>query len=371
MPEVILIGTGPAAISAAAAYRAAGGEGGLRIVGAEAEQPYARPPLSKDYLRGEIERHELELDLEHDAELLLGVPASVLERGHVRLADGRALECDACLLATGSRSMRIPVPGADDPEVLTLRSLVDAERIIERARGSVVVVGSGFIGCEIAASLTLRGAAVTLVTDEPTPQGRRLGDTAGARIGGWLEELGVRLVLGAKIAKIERAQRVVLDHGEALVGDVVLLATGSTPHGALAEAYGAPMHDGAVRVDAAMRADDFLLAAGDVAYARNAAAGRSLRVEHWGEAMRQGQVAGRTLAGVVDRWDAVPGFWTTIGERTLKYKAWGDGFAETEVVEYPGGGWTVFYRRDSGDLVGVLSYDRDEDYDRAGEVIVP
>ncbi|MDX6645949.1 MAG: hypothetical protein QOK40_1676, partial [Miltoncostaeaceae bacterium] len=131
----------------------------------------------------------------------------------------------------------------------------------------------------------------------------------------------------------------------------------------LAERAGLTIAGGAVAADASMRTSAAaVLAAGDVAFAANAAAGRPLRVEHWGEALNQGEVAGRTLAGARARWDAAPGFWSTIGSRTVKHVAWGDGWDEARLDE-DADGFTVWYGR-AGVTVGVLTHERDRDYDR-------
>ncbi len=121
-------------------------------------------------------------------------------------------------------------------------------------------------------------------------------------------------------------------------------------------------------VDAQMRAGERLLAVGDVAFAHNASAGRRLRVEHWGDALAHGEVAGKALAGRAAAWEEVPGFWSTIGERTLKHAAWGDGYDASELVEHADGAFTVWYSR-AGTLVGVLTHDCDRDYERGRELI--
>jgi NADPH-dependent 2,4-dienoyl-CoA reductase/sulfur reductase-like enzyme len=148
------------------------------------------------------------------------------------------------------------------------------------------------------------------------------------------------------------------------------MAAGVAPRSELAAAAGLELDGGAVPVDAAMRAggDGSLLACGDVGQAFNAAAGRPLRVEHWGDALGQGKVAGQTAAGRSASWSDVPGFWSTIGKRTLKHAAWGDGFDELRVERHSGGGFTAWYGRE-GRLVGVLAHQADEDYERGREQI--
>ncbi|MDQ6778203.1 MAG: FAD-dependent oxidoreductase [Actinomycetota bacterium] len=381
--QVVIIGAGPAGLAAARGYREAGGEGAVTLIGAEPHLPYRRPPLTKEFLRGEMARTELALEqaswfAERSVELRLGTRAEELDPvgGAVRLADGQSVAADACVLATGSRPQRLSVPGADHEDVLEMRLLGDSERLIERARSaaSAVVIGSGFIGCEAAASLAMRGLEVTLVTAEPVPQADRLGTAAGGRIAGWLGEAGVTLILDAEVEEIVRARQVHVAGGPELDTDVVLLATGVVPGGELAGAMGLELHDGAVPVDASMRSENpFLSAAGDVAWALNGSAGRRLRVEHWGDALAQGLVAGRALAGEDGVWDEVPGFWSTIGTHTLKYAAWGDGFDEDRLIDHGDGAFTVWYAR-AGVAVGVLTYEHDEDggqarFERGRELI--
>src|SRR5581483_7884439 len=141
------------------------------------------------------------------------------------------------------------------------------------------------------------------------------------------------------------------------------------PRVELAVSAGIELESGAVPVDAHLRtAKPGLYAAGDVAFARNATAGRRLRVEHWGDALGQGEVAGRNAAGADAVWDAVPGFWSTIGEHTLKYGAWGDGFDDSRFEDHGDGSFTAWYGL-NGTIVGVLTHERDEDYERGSELI--
>ncbi|HEY5389220.1 MAG TPA: NAD(P)/FAD-dependent oxidoreductase, partial [Solirubrobacteraceae bacterium] len=300
-----------------------------------------------------------------------------LDGGTVAVRGGTELRAGAIVMATGSEPLRPKVPGAEDAAVLTFRRLPDSRRLALRARPGrrVIVIGSGFIGCEIAGSLALRGVAVTLVTTEELPQQERLGSEVGERIANWLGELGVELRCGAEVAAIDGGREVELAEGAGIVGDCVVLAAGVRPRGELAEQAGAAMHDGAVVVDesmcaasAAKRGGAALLAVGDVAFARNAAAGRHLRVEHWGDALGHGEVAGKALAGARAVWDSVPGFWTTIGRRTLKHAAWGDGHDERRLTDHGGGAFSVSYLRD-GVLVGILTHERDDDYQRGAAAI--
>ncbi|HST41014.1 MAG TPA: FAD-dependent oxidoreductase, partial [Conexibacter sp.] len=307
----------------------------------------------------------------------------------VALADGRELGYAGghCLLATGAEPARLPLQGADDPRVRVLRTLAQLRLLVQRLRpeAPVAVIGSGFIGCEAAVSLRRRGHPVTLLSAEPAPQAARLGEEVAARLSTWLALEGVELRAGAEIDAIEHEAgapddapspapgAAVVRAGDAAVrAELVVMAVGVRPRIELARAAGIALADdgGAIATDAAMRTGHAgVLAAGDAARAQHALAGRPLRVEHWGDALTQGAVAGRTAAGAQARWDEVPGFWSTIGERTLKHAAWGDGHARVRVEDHPGGGFTAWYGDEDGRLVGVLAHDADDDYERGRTLI--
>jgi NADPH-dependent 2,4-dienoyl-CoA reductase/sulfur reductase-like enzyme len=217
----------------------------------------------------------------------------------------------------------------------------------------------------------MRGHRVQLVSDESAPNVGRLGGEAAAILAGWLEEQGVTLHLGTEVERIARMGRALeVSAAEVRVsGEVVVMAAGVAPRGELAASAGIELTDGAVPVSAAMQSSEpDVLAAGDVCRADNVAAGRPLRVEHWGDALRQGEIAGRNVAGDGVAWADVPGFWSTIGDRTLKYAAWGDGYDEARVVTHGNGAFTAWYGRDQR-IVGVLTHQTDGDYERGQKLI--
>jgi 3-phenylpropionate/trans-cinnamate dioxygenase ferredoxin reductase component len=377
--ELLVVGGGPAGLSAARAYRDAGGRGAVAIVTDEHRMPYNRPPLTKELLRGESSEDELPIEPEawlpeHEVRLVSG-RAVLLNPGarSVGLSGGRELRYRSCVLASGAEPTRLPVPGADHPSVRVVRTLDHVRELTGRlgAGDPVVVIGSGFIGCEIAASLRRRGQRVTLISDEQEPNAARLDREPAKHIRGWLEEDGVDVNLGAEVDEIA-ARDGALEVRAGTVratGKVVVMAAGVAPRGELAAAAGLELAGGAVPVDAAMRTErEGLYAAGDVAFAYNASAGRSLRVEHWGDALGQGEVAGRSAAGEAAQWDAVPGFWSTIGSHTLKYAAWGDGFEVSRLEQHGDGAFTAWYGRE-GRIVGVLAHEADEDYERGRAMI--
>ena len=199
--RIVIVGGGPAAQAAASAYRAASGAGPVTILAREADPPYERPPLTKDFLRGESGREALPLVdrrwyAEHAIDLRTAVEVAEIDLRvpAARAADGEVFPFDRLLLATGAEPLVPAIPGADGPGVQTMRRVGDSERLAGLGSGDpVLVVGSGFVGCEAAASLAIRGAAVTMATLEAAPQVERLGAEVAAEITGWLESSGVEI----------------------------------------------------------------------------------------------------------------------------------------------------------------------------------
>jgi 3-phenylpropionate/trans-cinnamate dioxygenase ferredoxin reductase subunit len=377
--ELLIIGGGPAGLAAARSYRELRREGEVAIVADEHRMPYERPPLTKELLRGELGFDQLAIEdedwLTEQQVQLIGGRAVTLDPGEraVELSGARRLSYATCLLATGAEPTRLPIPGADHPRVRVVRTADHVRELLERLTGGarVTVIGSGFIGCEIAASLRMRGHPVELVSDETAPNAARLGDAAAAIIRAWLREAGVSLTLGTPVDRIEPGSdaATVVAGERRIAADVIVMASGVSPRSELAVQAGLELDDGAVAVGASMRtARDGLLAAGDLCKAQNLTAGRALRVEHWGDALIQGEIAGATAAGADAGWDSVPGFWSTIGTHTLKYAAWGDGYEQTHSERHDDGAFTAWYGA-GGRIVGVLTHEADEDYDRGAELI--
>ena len=376
---LLVIGSGPAGVSAAQAYRDAGGPGPIRVVSADEHPPYQRPPLSKDVLRGDAPPEPVPID--DDDPDLRGITVDLRTRvdrvdadARVVHAAGRSFPYRSLVVATGSAP--VPLPTAEpDAEVFLLRSHADALRLVEAASHArtAVVIGSGFIGCEAAVSLARRGVAVTVVSTEPAPQRDRLGERASRMLTGWLADEGVAVVPDVRVTGVGAPREVHLSDGTTHSPDLVLAAVGVAPAAGFLEGSGVDLDDGFVVVDARLRTSvPGVWAAGDATLAHNAAAGRPLHVEHWGDALTMGGIAGRNAAGSDETWGSAPGFWSEIGGRTLKHSAWGDGFDEVRVVEHGSAGSgdddeagvTVWYARD-GVVVGALTYEADDDYERA------
>ncbi len=381
--RIVVVGGGPGGFSTARAYRQAGGSGQVILISAESYPPYNRPPLTKEYLRDEIERDQLPIESaewfeENNVELRLATTVRSLDRDRrvVETEDGE-VPYDSLVLATGSEPIRIPIPGADDPEILVMRTLENSERLKSRVgEGSrAVVVGSGFIGCEAAASLSLRGAEVTLISLEEGPQRERLGEDVSERIEGWLEGYGVKLYLGTRVEGIERKNggfQITVEGGETVVAGTVLFGTGVEPRTRLAEEAGLEIEEGGIVTDSSMRTSaPGIFAVGDIVFAMNESAGSRQKVEHWGDALEHGRIAGTVLAGGEAVWTMAPGFWSTIGDKPLKYWAWSRGWDEAKFENKDGAegeAFTVWYGKE-GVTVGVLAHNADEDYEEGRALI--
>jgi NADPH-dependent 2,4-dienoyl-CoA reductase/sulfur reductase-like enzyme len=208
---------------------------------------------------------------------------------------------------------------------------------------------------------------VTLVAPEQLPQEARLGNEAAERLRDLVAQTGARHVGGVAVEEITDAG-VRLDNGVTIDCDLILAATGVTPQYRLAADAGLDVRDSRIIVDSDMSTSTKgVYAAGDVALARNTLAGRHLAIEHWQDAADQGTIAGTSAAGNRATWDGVPGFWSTIGEATIKYHAWGDGYQRSRMLSRPDG-FTVWYEADDA-VVGVLTYNADDDYDLGERLI--
>jgi len=369
--HIVIVGGGASSHSVIEALRDAGSVSAVTMVSRDDRLPYFRPYLTKELLRAEIGVEDIDLDGEgwyaqHDVTVRLGTDVTGIDLPERTLATSAGpLAFDQLVLATGSAAASLPVPGADD-SLLSIRSAADSLRVLTAVRdgGPVVVIGSGFIGCEAASAIRSLGNDVTMVSKEHLPQQDRLSPVVGELIAGWLTEIGVARRGGQTVESIEHVGATTIVHladGTTLEAAHVLVASGAKPNVQLAEAAGLAV-DGGVLVDSSMRtAVTGVFAIGDIAKADNEAARRALRVEHWGDAETMGRIAGTVLAGHPASWNDVPGFWSAIAGREIKYVAWGDGWDHT-AVRRSASGITVWYGRD-GVVVGVLTNNHDDDLD--------
>ena len=368
---LIVVGSGPAGVAAAESFREQNTSGRVRILTTDRDLQYARPPLSKEYLRGQTDDvglhpqrwfDDITIELVHNT----AVDALDLAERSVRAGD-RRFRYDTLILACGAAPVAPPMPGGARARLM--RSLADAAALREAAKdaSTAVVIGAGFIGCEAAASLALRGMSVTLVAPETLPQEARLGSAAAERLRELVIQAGARYVGGVVVEEINDVG-LRLDNGVTIDCDLILAATGVTPQHRLAADAGLDVRDSRIVVDTDMSTSTKgVYAAGDVALARHAVAGRHLAIEHWQDATDQGAIAGTSAAGKRATWDGVPGFWSTIGKATIKYHAWGDGYLRSRMLSHPDG-FTVWYEADDA-VVGVLTHNADDDYDLGQRLI--
>jgi 3-phenylpropionate/trans-cinnamate dioxygenase ferredoxin reductase subunit len=327
----VIVGGGLAGAKAAETLRERGFAGRIALLGEEPVRPYERPPLSKDWLRGDEGEHGPWVHDEawygaHDVDLRMGARAvSVDAAGRsLELASGETIGWDALLLATGAAPVVPPIPGAGLAGVHVLRTIADAARLRDAiAAGTrLAIVGAGWIGSEVAASARQLGAEVALVEQAAVPLERVLGREVGEVYARLHAEHGVRLCTGVGVTRIEgtrAVEAVVLEDGERIPADLVLLAVGVRPRTELAEAAGLAVDDG-VLVDEALRAGaPGVYAAGDVANAWHPLLGRRLRVEHWANAKNQGIAVAAAMLGDAVRYDRVPYFYSDQYDLGMEY----------------------------------------------------
>jgi 3-phenylpropionate/trans-cinnamate dioxygenase ferredoxin reductase component len=333
MPEThVIAGAGLAGAKAAEALRAEGFEGRIVLVGDEPELPYERPPLSKDYLRGESPReqarvHEDGFYADHDIELLTGTTVTDLNAAarDMTLSTGERLGYDRLLLATGSEPRRLSVPGADLDGVHHLRTFADSDAIAAALQpgARAVVAGGGWIGMEVAASARQKGLDVTIVELEDVPLSRALGREAGLIYARLHREHGVQLHTGVAVARVEgegRVERVLLADGRALDADVLVCGLGAIPRTELAQRAGLAVENG-VMCDASLQTSDpNVFAAGDIANAEHPFYGRRVRVEHWANALNQPEVAARAMLGKPATYDKLPYFFSDQYDAGMEYR---------------------------------------------------
>ena len=329
-----IVGGGLAGAKAAETLRDEGFDGRVLLVGAETERPYERPPLSKEYLRGEAERatiyvHDESYYAEHEIELRLGRTASKLDVAarELTLDDGERIRYDSLLLATGAEPRRLELPGADLDGVRYLRSVTNSDALrdrFERAR-SVAVVGGGWIGCEVAAAARQRGLDVTLVEPLQVPLQRVLGDELGGFYRDVHVEHGVQVLTGVGVEAFEggdAVERVVLADGRRVDADLVVVGVGVRPRTQLAEEAGLAVDDGVLVDERLQTSASGVFAAGDVARARHPFYDATVRVEHWATALNQGPAAARSMLGGAEPYDRLPYFYSDQYDVGMEYTGW-------------------------------------------------
>jgi 3-phenylpropionate/trans-cinnamate dioxygenase ferredoxin reductase component len=365
--QFIIVGASLTGAKAAEELRERGFDGRVVLIGAEPERPYERPPLTKDYLRGESERdkayvHEAGFYAQHDIELLTDTTVTAIDPGasRITLHDGRELSYDRLLLATGAEPRRIRIPGADLDGVFYLRTLADCDVLRERLDrgGRAVVVGAGWIGSEFAASARQRGLEVTVIDPLALPNERIFG----AEIGSFYRDVharhGVDLALGEGVESFEgdgaAVARVRTERGRVIECDFAVVGIGVVPRDELARTGGLEVANGIV-VDAELRtsAPD-VFAAGDVANTWHPFYAAPIRVEHWANALSQGPAAARAMLGEPAGHDDIPYFFSDQYDVGMEYSGHAPQWDEVVFRGDPAGGeFVAFWLREGRVAAGM------------------
>lgn len=332
-PEVVaIVGTSAAGVSAAATLRTDGYRGRIVLIGDDVAAPYDRPLLSKGYLAGAIGFDKLLLRPEaywadNNVELRLGVRAVDLDVANrtLTLSDDSRVAADAVILATGGRSRELSVPGAELAGVFGLRTLADSAAIRAAAANAehAVIVGMGFIGAEVAATLRGMGIEVTVVEPLSVPLERVLGERVGAVVGGLHAEHGVQMIFGDGVVGFDgdggRVREVATSSGSRLKADMVIVGVGMVPDTALVADTAVELSNGILVDEFARSSVEGIYAAGDVANHFHPLYGRHVRTEHWTHAVDHGAVAARSVLGTAAPYDTVPWVWSDQYDLALQY----------------------------------------------------
>jgi 3-phenylpropionate/trans-cinnamate dioxygenase ferredoxin reductase subunit len=384
--DFLLVGGGLASANCARWLRRSGAEGSVLLVGREADLPYERPPLSKEYLRGEQDRSAAlaqppEFYADNDIEVLTRTSAMKLDLGRrlVSLSDKQEIGFDRLLLATGANVRRLNVPGAELEGIHYLRTFANSDAIRTDAAGKrVVLVGGSYIAAEVAASLTELGSQCSLIMLEPVVLSRTFGEPAARFFHDLLVDHGIEVHSEESLARFEgadgRVTRVITESGHELEADAVIIGAGVMPDVMLARAGGlARGESGGIRVDARLETETpGVFAAGDVAeYESVIHGGRRIRVEHWDVAFNQGKTAALNMLGREQDYDVVPYFFSDLSDwASIEYvgpaQSWDREVIRGSVDE---GKFSVFYL-EGGRVAAALSVGRSNDLQAARRLIV-
>jgi NADPH-dependent 2,4-dienoyl-CoA reductase/sulfur reductase-like enzyme len=347
--------------------RTKGYAGPVTLAGDEEPGPVDRPNLSKDFLAGTAGEDWIPLRTREyyesiKVDLVTGDPAVRISpaRHEVSLRSGRTLSYGALLLATGAEPRSLPIEGADLPHVYRLRTLADSNAIIAKAQGTrrCAVIGSGFIGLEVAASLRHRGLEVSVIGEDSVPLSKILGPELGRFIQNLHERHGVRFFMDAKPSAI-RADRVDIGNGQFVEADLVILGVGVSPRTSLAEAAGIKVDDGVIVGETLRTSAADVFAAGDIARYPEPVSGEAARIEHWVVAERQGQAVARSMLGIGGAYRQAPFFWSQHYDVQISYVGHAASWESCEIrgkLEQHEA--CAIYRRD-GKTIAVATIGRD------------
>jgi 3-phenylpropionate/trans-cinnamate dioxygenase ferredoxin reductase component len=380
--DFLLIGGGMASAHCAKELRARGAEGSILLVGREPEPPYERPPISKEYLRGDAGREDAHVESRswyegNGIELATGrnVMSLDAEARTAKLQGGEEVGFDKALIATGALVNILRVEGAENEGIHYLRAFGNADAIRADAEGAghVVLIGGSYIASEVAASLTARGVGCTMIAIEEVPLSRTFGEDAGRWFQERLESHGVSFVGGEALEAFEgdgRIRSVVTKSGRSFQCDAVVVGAGVRADAMLAERAGLAVDNG-ILCDSKLRTSAAgIYAAGDCCSYDSVVHGRRLRVEHWDVAMQQGMHAARNMLGAEADYEVVPYFFSDLADwASLEYV--GPAYEWDEEVwrgDREGGEFSVWYLQ-GGRVAGCLSVGRSEDLSEARRML--
>jgi 3-phenylpropionate/trans-cinnamate dioxygenase ferredoxin reductase subunit len=381
--DFLLVGGGMASAHCAAELRKRGAEGSILLAGREPDPPYERPPLSKEYMRGEAVREDAFVNPaawyeENGVELLTGRNVMSLDTGArtAKLQGGEEVAFGKALLGTGARvNVLHHIEGSQNDGIHYLRVLGNSDAIREEAEQAehVVLIGGSYIGTEVAASLTAKGAKCTIVMLEDVALSRTFGEGPGKWFQEVLESHGVELHGGEEVASFEgdgSVQAVVTKSGLRLECDVVVIGAGVHPDTTLAEKAGLEVDNGIVCDSKLQTSVEGIYAAGDCCNYDSVVHGSRLRVEHWDVAMQQGMAAGANLLGEDKDYDVVPYFFSDLADwASLEYV--GPAYEWDEEIwrgDRDAGEFLVWYLK-NGKVAGALSVERSEDLGEARRML--
>jgi 3-phenylpropionate/trans-cinnamate dioxygenase ferredoxin reductase subunit len=381
--DFLLIGGGMASAHCAAELRRRGAGGSILLVGREPEPPYERPPISKDYLRGEAGREDAHVNdaswyEENDVELLTGRNVLSLDPGArtAKVQGGEEVAFGKALLGTGAMVNILRIEGAENEGIHYLRAFgnADAIRADAETASHVVLIGGSYIGCEAAASLTAQGKKCTIIAMEDVALSRTFGEGAGRWFQAQLEEHGVEFHGGETLSTFEgdgRVRAVVTESGLAIECDTVVVGAGVRPDAMLAQRAGLAVDDSGIVCDSKLQTSvEGIYAAGDCCSYESVVHGRRIHVEHWDVAMQQGLKAGANMLGADEDYDVVPYFFSDLADwASLEYV--GPAYEWEQEVwrgDRDSGEFSVWYLQ-GGRVAGCLSVERSEDLAEARRML--
>jgi 3-phenylpropionate/trans-cinnamate dioxygenase ferredoxin reductase subunit len=373
----VIVGAGLAGGGAAATLREEGFDGRVVLIGAESQPPYERPPLSKEYLRGESPFEQTLVQPpdfygENDIETRFSARVTRVDTAGkaIELDNAESVTYDALLVATGARNRRFPIPGLDLEGIYDLRTVADSDRIrAESAPGQrAVVVGMGFIGSEVAASLRQSGVEVAVVDRNTVPLRRVFGEEVGRVIEGIHRDHGTELIFEDKVAAFEgagRVERITTQRGQRVECDFAVVGLGVEPVTELLAGTGVEIDNGVLVDEYCRTSVDGIFAAGDVANHYHPVFERHIRVEHWQNALKQGPVAARNMLGQNEPYGEIPWFWSDQYEHNIQYAGfhteWDELVVRGSLEER---NFIAFYKKD-GRVLAAVAVNRGRDLRRS------